>query len=101
MFGVFSYQVPSDLRVYMRVLGPIGEIIHLGNRNMSPSLVSSFCVYQTGFSDAKIDFYGSETTDMCQNSYKIICISILPTNRSARVILLQFLQGSETLTLFK
>ena len=65
MFGVFSYQVPNDLRVYIKVLGPIGEIIHLGNRKMSPSLVSSFCVYQIGFIDAKIDFYGSEASYVC------------------------------------
>ena len=44
---------------------------------MFPSLVSSFCVYHIVFIDAKIDSYGSETIDMCQNSYKIICISIL------------------------
>ena len=88
MFGTFSYWVPNDLRMYIKVLGSIGEIIHLGNRKRSPPLVSSFCVYQIGFIDAKIEFYGSETTDMCQNSYKIICISRLPTNRSARVILL-------------
>ena len=88
MFGTFSYWVPNDLRMYIKVLGSIGEIIHLGNRKMSPSLVSSFCVYQTGFTDAKIDFYGSETSDMCQNSCKVICISILPTNKFTHVILL-------------
>ena len=88
MFGIFSYYVSNDLRMYIKVLGSIGEIIHLGNRKMSPSLVSSFCVYQIGFIDAKIDFYGSETSDMCQNSYKIICISILPMNKFTRVILL-------------
>ena len=44
---------------------------------MFPSLVSSFCVYHIVFIDAKIDSYRSETTEMCQNSYKIICISIL------------------------
>ena len=88
MFGTFSYWVPNDLRMYIKVLGSIGEIIHLGNRKMSPSLVSSFCVYQIGFIDAKIDFYGSETSDMCQNSYKIICISISPMNKFTCVILL-------------
>ena len=60
MLGIFGYQVPNDLRMYTKVLGSIGEIIHLGNRKMSPSLVSSFCVYQIGFIDAKIDFYGND-----------------------------------------
>lgn len=64
MFGIFSYQVPNDLRMYIKVLGSIGEVIHLGNRKMSPSWVSSFYVYQVGFIDAKLDFYGYETTDV-------------------------------------
>ena len=31
MFGIFSYYVSNDLRMYIKVLGSIGEIIHLGN----------------------------------------------------------------------
>ena len=52
--------------MYIKVLGSIGESIHLGNRKMSPSLVSAsvFTRLAFGFIDAKIDFYGSETIDM-------------------------------------
>lgn len=46
--------------MYIKVLGSIGEIIHLGNWKAAPSLVSSFGGYQTGFIGAETGFCGSE-----------------------------------------